>query len=67
MTYEVAPANLPPLTSAQFHQDYPDAVIKEVIATHVEGGGKIANIRIKIGDSDSTWVTEDWLDNEDPA
>ncbi len=61
--YEVAPTNLPPNTLANFRQQYPDAVIKEVFADH-DGNSKFAMIRIKINDTDSQWVRADWLDND---
>ena len=64
VSYEVAPDNLPPLTRGQFEADHPGAIIKEVIADHGDNG-KFARIRIKEGDSNSKWVTEDWLDNND--
>jgi hypothetical protein len=63
-SYEVAPANLPPITRAAFFEAHPNAIIKEVIAEHV-GAAKYAVIRImENGAGESKWVAADWLDNE---
>ena len=64
VTYEVAPANLPPLTRASFQEQYPSATVKEVVADH-NGDSKFALIRIKEGDRDSRWVRVEWLDGDE--
>ena len=63
ITYEVAPANLPPLTNAHFREQYPDAIVKEVFADRDEHG-KFARIRIQDGSGDTHWIVTDWLDGD---
>jgi hypothetical protein len=63
LKYEVAPTNIPPNTFKAFMDQYPNAVIKEVIVDHL-GQEKFATIRIKLGDSETMWVHADWLDND---